>query len=387
MPRICDSAVTPEKVTQQVSRNTLRLAVVAAGAVALWWATALAQGLTAINAPGIAHRLVLALQPARDEHAIVVHDPTYYPDLIEALELRLRAAGVSVTKLTFDAKDIAGLPEAQVVEKLRPLFEKADIFLWMPGHNVGGDLRWEKLLALSKARGIHFHWISSFAGKSQEEIRTLGWLYEGAILYTDYQKLARSQDRLIDALRGETLRITSPDGTDLRMTVARDAWFHKNDGDISPARARLAKSVRDREMEFPSGALRFIPDVASVEGKLVLKRAPMVSGTVTLEFRAGRATNVPPEWARVGGDVDKVGEIVLGTNPLLVPEEPLPSGELPYYGYGAGYVRVSLGDNWESGGANRSPGGRPLWLFLERATLEANGKKLIRNGQLEKAFR
>ena len=76
-----------------------------------------------------------------------------------------------------------------------------------------------------------------------------------------------------------------------------------------------------------------------------------------------------------------MGEIVLGTNPLLVaPVGGLPSGDLPYFGYGAGYVRVSLGDNWESGGTNRSPGSRPLWLFLERATVEAGGKDLIRQG-------
>ena len=72
--------------------------------------------------------------------------------------------------------------------------------------------------------------------------------------------------------------------------------------------------------------------------------------------------------------VDKVAEIVLGTNPLLVAS--LPSGDLPYYGYGAGYVRISLGDNWEPGGANRSPGGRPLWLFLDNAAVEVRGEVL-----------
>ncbi len=48
-------------------------------------------------------------------------------------------------------------------------------------------------------------------------------------------------------------------------------------------------------------------------------------------------------WRRIGGDVDKIGEMVLGVNPLLVAT--LPSGEPPYYGYGAGAVRVSLGEH------------------------------------------
>ena len=102
-----------------------------------------------------------------------------------------------------------------------------------------------------------------------------------------------------------------------------------------------------------------------------------------MEFTNGRAlrpeaekneTALVTEWDRIGGDIDKVGEIVLGTNPLLVAS--LPSGGLPYYGYGAGYVRISLGDNWESGGANRSPSGRPLWLFLDNAAVEVRGEVL-----------
>jgi hypothetical protein len=76
-----------------------------------------------------------------------------------------------------------------------------------------------------------------------------------------------------------------------------------------------------------------------------------------------------------------VGELVLGTNPLLV--ERLPSGELPYFGYGSGYLRVSLGDNWESGGPLRTPTGENVWLFLEGATLEADGVVLVQDGRLQ----
>jgi hypothetical protein len=36
-----------------------------------------------------------------------------------------------------------------------------------------------------------------------------------------------------------------------------------------------------------------------------------------------------------------------------------------------------MGDNWESGGTNRSPAGRPLWLFLEKATVESAGSPFV----------
>jgi leucyl aminopeptidase (aminopeptidase T) len=357
--------------------------------------------LPPIDAARIARRVVGSLQPARGERAILVYDPTYYLDLTRAMEMELTRAGVHpIIGLTFDPPEVvralgadpARKREEEIVSALRPIFEKADLFFWLPTRALSPDLRWERLLDVSRARGIHFHWITPPTGRSAEEIRMLTRIYERAILETDYTALSKEQDRLIAALRGQSLRVTTPDGTDLRMRVPRDAWFHKNDGDLSPARARLAKSVRDREMEFPCGALRFIPDVASVEGKLVVKRVSTPGGTaevVTIEFERGRAVReraeknesaFRAEWQRIGGDINKVGEMVIGTNPLLVAT--LPSGDLPYYGYGAGYVRVSLGDNWESGGANRSPGGRPLWLFPEQASLEANGKTVIQRGQL-----
>jgi hypothetical protein len=54
---------------------------------------------------------------------------------------------------------------------------------------------------------------------------------------------------------------------------------------------------------------------------------------------------------------------------------------MPYYGYGAGIVRVAIGDNWESGGENRSDLGEVLF-FLVDATVEANGTPIVRNGRL-----
>jgi leucyl aminopeptidase (aminopeptidase T) len=363
------------------------------------------KALPQMDAGRMAKRVVGALQPMRGERAIVVYDPGYYPDLAEAVQVELSKAGAyPVVALTFEPLEIIeqtpeGTAEAKrreeaFIASLRPLFREADIFLWLPARALPQDVRWERLLEASHARGIHFHWIEVLQGKSPEEIVQRSRMYERAILDTDYAALSAEQDRLMAALRGHALHITTPDGTDLRLRVAQDAWFHKNDGDISPARARLARAVRDREMEFPSGALRFLPDATSAEGKLVVAKARTAAGTaegVTIEFVHGHAVRVTARtneagflalWNQAGGDVDKVGEIVLGTNPLLA--TPLAANELPYYGYGAGFLRVSLGDNWESGGTNRSPGHRPLWLFLEHGTMETENEVLVREGRLVK---
>jgi hypothetical protein len=359
--------------------------------------------LPAIDAERIGKRVVQSLQPSPGERAILVYDPVYYPEIAGAIQAGLRAAGAQpVVALTFDPPAIvraeaAGAIPAQGIEEravafLRPLFEQAAIFLWLPTREIAGDQRWERLLAASRARGIHFHWIMPLEGRGADEVAALSRLYERAILDTDYQALSREQDRLIAALRGRPIRITDARGTDLRLRVPADGWFHKNDGDMSPARAAAARSVRDREMEFPAGALRFIPDVTSTEGKLVVTSPVAGSAdpdTVTLEFSGGRVVRRHAAkddagfarlWDGFGGDIDKVGEIVIGTSPLLAGT--LPSGTLPYYGYGDGFVRVSMGDNWESGGTNRSPSGRPLWLFLEKATVESDGRVLVKEGRI-----
>ncbi|HUJ41696.1 MAG TPA: hypothetical protein VLW54_14235 [Candidatus Acidoferrales bacterium] len=359
--------------------------------------------LPPVDAPAIAHRLVAALQPSAGERALIAYDPAYYPQITYAVQAELASRGVfPVTIVNFDRPEIVSAEPTELaaikrredafVATLRPLFQQADMFLWMPARALPDDVRWERLIGESHVRGIHFHWIEVLEGKSPEEIAARSRMYERAILDVDYAALSAHQDRLISALRGRSVRITTPDGTDLCFRVPPDAWFHKNDGDMGPARARLARSVRDREMEFPSGALRWIPDAASAEGILAVAQAPTPAGQaegVRIEFRGGRVRRVSARtnqaaflamWKGIGGDVDKLGEIVLGTNPLLTHR--LPAGELPYYGYGSGFVRVSLGDNWESGGTNRSPSGHPLWLFLEHATMESGGVALVRDGRL-----
>jgi hypothetical protein len=358
--------------------------------------------LPPIDTAQIAQRIRRTLLPASGERAVLFFDPGYYPELAAAIEAELSAAGVdSLLAVAFDppelvraaaAKPGASQRQDDFIAWLAPVFAKANLFLWLPARALHEDRRLEHLVDGSGVRGIHFHWLLPLEGRSSEEIALMSRLYERTILETDYAALSRTQDDLIARLRGKSIRLTSPDGTDLRLFVPADAWFHKNDGDMSPPRGKAARCARDREMELPAGALRFIPDLGSAEGALAVRRVPMPGGAaedVRFEFQGGKVRSLRAakgeealrkQWDAIGGDVDKVGEIVLGTNPLLAVK--VRSGELPYFGYGAGAVRVSLGDNWESGGPNRTPENRNWWLFLADASLEAGGKTLIREGRL-----
>jgi hypothetical protein len=72
-------------------------------------------------------------------------------------------------------------------------------------------------------------------------------------------------------------------------------------------------------------------------------------------------------------------ELGLGFNPRLV----VPQGEsaLPYYGYGSGVVRMSLGDNTELGGNVR--GDVVRWLFFPNATVHVGSDVIVRDGKLQ----
>ncbi|MFM8914062.1 MAG: hypothetical protein ACKOE6_14285, partial [Flammeovirgaceae bacterium] len=71
-------------------------------------------------------------------------------------------------------------------------------------------------------------------------------------------------------------------------------------------------------------------------------------------------------------------ELALGFNPLLVP----PSGHtwVPHYGYGAGIVRLSLGDNSELNGKVR--GKYVRWNFFVNTTVKVGEEVWVRDGKL-----
>jgi leucyl aminopeptidase (aminopeptidase T) len=341
------------------------------------------------------------LQP--HEKVVLMADPSYYPELLDALRAELlEARAIELGTILFDGRDVSArrakvrprASDAQYKQltdaAMRRLYQEADVFLWLPyRYGTGaerGDWRLlEHLVEGTHIRGLHFHWVQGLNQLTQEEVSTLARLYADA-LEIDYAALSAHQDRMIAALKGQSLRITTPAGTDLRLRVPPTAWFHKNDGRMTRQRAAQARSVRDREMEMPAGALRFIPDVNSIEGQLVV---PSWGGgeDVRFEFKGGRIQSVQARtnqervleaWARETGDKDRLAEMVMGMNPRLPARGP--GRQPPYYGYGAGVLRIALGDNWESGGANRSS--LEAWFYFVDATVRAGDSEVVKDGRL-----
>ena len=342
-----------------------------------------------VDETALVSRLVSMTQPARGERAIIVYDPTYYPGITNGIRDELNRRGVDTYLFVEDSQEMIrsymdddaahDRREAEVIETLQPLFQRADIFYWMPARGYVDDLRWERLVEQSRVRSVHFHWFLPYPGsRTNERIVADTPAQVQRCLDVDLAAHARRQELLAAALRGQTLRITTPGGTDIRVDVPKDQWFHQGDGDASKARATKGRSIRDRQMELPVGLFNFLPDAESFSGTLVAPEVPRAGAdvrNVRMTFRKGRvddltapngADRVRQVFRDIGPDGDLVATVWINTNPHY----PQPG------------MTIEIGSNWENGGRNRAKGASRLSIRLPDATLTAGGRTLVENGAI-----
>ena len=274
-----------------------------------------------------------------------------------------------------------------------------DVGVMLPGATPAHPVyaAYQEVLRGGIGRAVHFHWLGAYDGSGAElEVDSeIDAHYQRALLETDYGSLAELQMAFEEAARGmaETdIRVTTPMGTDISFRIG-DRPVTRQDGDASAARALLARNLIDREIELPAGAIRVAPVEESVNGRIAFPDAvwsgEFVQGLV-LTFEGGTvvsataATNVEAveaEMASAAPASRSFRELALGFNPLLaVTENTAGAPWIPYYGYGAGVVRLSLGDNSELGGA--VTGGYVRWNFLTDATVMVGDEIWVDNGRL-----
>jgi hypothetical protein len=331
-----------------------------------------------VDWPRLAAVVVERWQLSRGEKAVLFWDRTSDRGAAAALRKAIAARGGVVA----GEIDVADARDDATWERT---FASADVAIWLPSGRSFPDRPFEHMVEThARLRSIHFHW---FLPPDTSQHDAIDALYAKAIEVPP-ATLAARHESLEKALRGATVRITTPLGTDLTLEVPRDARFHRNTGDASAAKVKDARSVRDREEELPGGVLRTV-DLKALSGTLVgyalfSTNAPILSAT----FRDGRvatlaskrgADAIVKRWNEAMGDKGLPAELVISANPEL--PAVMPDGFMPYYGYGGGIVRIAIGDNWESGGTNRTPLGETLF-FMDGATLTANGVTLVKDGKL-----
>jgi hypothetical protein len=354
--------------------------VIVASALALLPCAAAAQAPSPskVDWTRVAQLVVDRWQLQRGERAVLFWEGTADRGAAAALRTAITARGgvVSGEIDTALPRDDAAWAKA---------FAQAEVAIWLPGNARFDDKPFEHLVEKNpRVRSIHLHW---FLPPDAALHDRLDAMYVEAIAVPP-EVLRQRQAALEEKLRGATVRITTPDGTDLTLEVPKAARFHRNTGQASRAKVKDARSVRDREEELPGGVLR-TTDLRGASGTLVgyaafategpILAATLKEGRVTALESRRAAEAIVKRWNEAAGDKSLPAELVISTNPAL--DAVLPGGFMPYYGYGSGIVRVAIGDNWESGGTNRTPLGEVLF-FMDKATVVANGKTLVREGKL-----
>jgi hypothetical protein len=341
----------------------------------------------------IADRIVSALKLRRGERVLTRFDPGHFADLVTPLRRRIRQAeAVDVAALEYSGIGAGGPANKEAaIQAFATLLDNVDVYLWLPLRESEREVTPAETIALQRwldkggvRRQVHFHWSQGSVkgdGLGGAHSPALDAVYQRA-LDIDYPWLSRSQDSVAAILRSGTVRVRTPAGTDLRFRIGNRP-FNKQDGDASAERTKSARVRVDREIELPAGVLRVAPIEETAEGVMVIPEGRFgkaVARNIRLAIQAGRVTRVTADEhqsaveAVLGTDesAKRFREFGLGFNPKLP--------GLAYFAYGAGAVRLSLGDNEELGGAVRGRFRR--WFFFPDATVDVDGRELVRDGQL-----
>ena len=342
----------------------------------------------------------MALQPG--ERVLLIAGPGRFDPLVQELRDEIKSAGaIDLGALSVADTTPAGWKtdftrnlQGKSRADMEPLLQDVDLAVMMPGANPSDPAygAMQDVLRGDRGRTIHFHWVGAYdlTEKVLEITPEIDAVYQRAILETDYGALAASQRAFEVALRGRKVRVTTPAGTDLQFEIG-DRPVTRQDGDASAARAEQGRNLIDREIELPAGAVRMAPVEGTVAGTIVfppsLWQGERVEG-LKMRFVGGKVVSYDVDSGReaVEAELEAAGEagrsfreFVLGMNPLLaIPEDG--DAWIPYYGYGSGVVRLSLGDNRELGGL--VTGGYVRWNFFPDATVTVGNDVWVRNGKL-----
>ena len=352
--------------------------------VLLVFTNAIAQDLTTEH-DNIASIIVASLDPQPGEKVMIRYDPAMFTGLEQTLAGKLKDTGNEVKVFQYGP-----------VDDFKKLMDDTDIYIWLPVSDRPSAYPPDQVAILGnwlddgKGRQIHFHWGDGtrYANSANaEHNKTYDDIYLSAIKI-DHQELDRQQNIIISLLRSGSIHVTTEAGTNITFSIGNRPVTKQN-GDASNDAMKNARNRIDREIELPAGAIRVAPLEETVNGKMFIPSLLTGNGEVKdlkLEIKNGKivkyeAKSGIEDFKSILKSQDALNyfrEFGLGVNPaLIIPDE---YEFIPYYGYGAGIVRLSLGNNLEIGG---NVGGSGVqWLFFPKATVIVGDKIIVKNGAL-----
>jgi aminopeptidase len=192
---------------------------------------------------------------------------------------------------------------------------------------------------------------------------------------------ARGKGLAATLARAHTVHLTAPNGTDLTFDLAKRP-VHVDDGIIDE------QDIKNKSLDaqLPAGSVLTTIAETSGDGRIIFDRPLQSMGLnvqgIEWKFKDGKTTSMKAkknldllskQFGEASGDKDRISFIQIGLNPKAE------------YGYlmdhvVEGAVQVGIGDNEYIGGKNTSTFG--MAATMSKATLEIDGKTIIRNGRL-----
>ena len=390
--------------TREAPKATAEPAIESVADVATAPAPAPAEVDSALPFDALAAQMFERMSVQPGERVLLIGAPGRFDPLVERLRAGVIDAGgtdLGTVGIGTDAApaewatDFTRSLDGLSGDALQQALASVDLGIMMPGA-APTDAPYaalQRVLTTGHGRTVHFHWRGAYTldGTEFPADESVDAVYVRALAETDYARLAEVEQQFEAALRSAETRVTTPAGTDLRFRIG-DRPVNRQDGNATAARADQGRVLIDREIELPAGAIRVAPLEDSVHG--IIAFPPSVWGGVTVEgltltIEAGRVTNIEAASGleAVLAELDAAGdagrafrEFALGFNPLLALQQEEGRTWMPQFGYGAGAVRLSLGDNSELGGA--VTGGYVRWNFFTDATVTVGEEVWVKDGVL-----
>ncbi len=204
------------------------------------------------------------------------------------------------------------------------------------------------------------------------------------------EAMARSGQALEAQFRNAmSVRITSPAGTDFKVTLAQRPAI-VDAGMLAPG-AEREKLFAKRWTVLPGGSVGVAPRETSASGVIVTPRDVCKFRPVRdarYEFSGGKLTGLTAKEGEAclkevlepyGPGMKQVGSFGIGLNPELKVVEQ--GGDYRPWN-AAGMVGVFLGDNTLMGGTNKVKAAAGVGLPIPGATVEVDGRVVVRDGKL-----
>lgn len=201
-------------------------------------------------------------------------------------------------------------------------------------------------------------------------------------LTADLKKIAqKGRDTAAMLGKAHAAHLTAANGTDLIFELGKRP-VHVDDGIID--KEDIEKKTLDTQL--PTGSVLTTISETSGDGTVKFDRTLQTMGLnvqgIELTFKDGRVTSmkaksnfepVSKQFDGASGDKDRISFLQIGLNPKAE------YGFLNDY-IVEGAVQIGIGDNEYIGGKNASSFG--IAATLSKATLEIDGKEIIKNGRL-----